>query len=109
MTEVGGVPSASCTAFLSNLHEWDDEVGVMYGVNNQPAKAILMPITGLINSSTVLKLIECEFIVRYFYCKYTMTFSVLKLDDSFKKLADIETPTCQSTILDIDNASSSQG
>ena len=58
--EVGGVPSASCTGFLSTLEEWDDELGVEYGTNNQAAKAVLFPVSGLINSSTILKLIECK-------------------------------------------------
>ena len=58
--EVGGVPSASCTAFLSNLDEWDDSLGVCYGQNNQSAMAILMPVSGLMDSSTILKLIDSE-------------------------------------------------
>ena len=63
--EVGGVPSAACTAFLSELEEWDEEIGVVYGTNNQPSRAILFPIHGLINSSAVLHLIESKFLFQF--------------------------------------------
>ena len=56
--EVGGVPSTSCTAFLSELEEWSPEVGIVHGANNQPSKALLFPIKGFINSSAILKLID---------------------------------------------------
>ena len=61
--EVGGVPSAACTAFLSELEEWDEEIGVVYGTNNQPSRAVLFPIHGLINSSAVLQFIESKFFI----------------------------------------------
>ena len=59
--EVGGVSSAACTAFLSELEEWNEEIGVVYGTNNQPSRAVLFPIHGLINSSAVLQFIESKF------------------------------------------------
>ena len=67
--EVGGVSSTSCSAFLSNLEEWDQETGVVYGLNNHPSKALLLPIKGLVNSSTVLKLIDCK-LKMFFLSKY---------------------------------------
>ena len=55
---VGGVSLSTCTAFLSDLEDWNEDVGVVYGSNNQAAKAILFPIVGLINSSVILHFIE---------------------------------------------------
>ena len=60
VTEVGGVPSTPCTAFLSELEAWDPELGVVYGTNNQQAKAVLFPIVGLINSTLILQFIDCK-------------------------------------------------
>ena len=58
VTEVGGVSSSTCTAFLSDLEDWNEDVGVVYGSNNQAAKAILFPFVGLINISGILHFIE---------------------------------------------------
>ena len=60
MPELGEVPLANCTAFLSNLEEWEDDIGVVYGSNNQQAKAMLIPIQNVLSSSTILRLIECK-------------------------------------------------
>ena len=71
VTEVGGVPSTPCTAFLSKLEAWDPELGVVYGTNNQQAKAVLFPIVGLINSTLILQFIDCKifyFALSIFQC-----------------------------------------
>ena len=63
--EAGGVPSATCNSFLSELEEYDEESGVLIGVNNQSARALLLPIAGLMDSSLILKYIECDL---YYNC-----------------------------------------
>ena len=70
-----------------------------FGTNNHSAKAILIPVSGLMNSSIILKLIECEYMKYILECS-TKFYSVLRLDDSYKNLADIDTPTCRSTVLE---------
>ena len=61
--EAGGVRSATCNSFLSELEEYDEEVGLMLGINNQSAKALLLPIDVLMDSSLIMLYIECMVIV----------------------------------------------
>ena len=57
-SEAGGVPVACCNSFLSELEEYDEEQGVILGVNTQTAKALLLPITGIMDSNLILQFID---------------------------------------------------
>ena len=83
VNEVGGVSSAACTAFLSELEEWNEEIGVVYGTNNQPSRAVLFPIHGLINSSAVLQFIESKFLFQF--TKSMLSISIILLGNSISK------------------------
>ena len=60
VTEAGGVPSATCNSFLCELEEFDEEVDVQIGQNSQQAKALLIPINGVMDSNLILQCIEVK-------------------------------------------------
>ena len=66
VTEAGGVPSATCNSFLCDLEEFDEELDVQIGQNSQQAKALLIPINGVMESNLIIQYIEGKSYFLYF-------------------------------------------
>ena len=53
---VGGVPSAVCASFLSQLEVYNEDIGLVARTNTAQHKCILFPIAGLFSSALILKI-----------------------------------------------------
>ena len=53
---VGGVPSAVCASFLSQLEVYDEDIGLVARTNTAQHKCVLFPIAGLFSSPLIMKI-----------------------------------------------------
>ena len=53
---VGGVSSAVCSSFLSQLEIYDEQVGIVAKTNTQQHRCILFPISNFFSSSLILRI-----------------------------------------------------
>ena len=80
---VGGVNSAVCASFLSQLETYDESVGLVSRTNTQQHRSLLFPIADFLNSALIMKI------------------STLLDNPNLCQLADEETPTSDSAHLGI--------
>ena len=79
--EAGGCRSANCGSFLSDDHEYDEAVGIVFGSNSQQHIALLIPVKPILASSTIMELV------------HSLAQEDLLQNPRFRVLVDIETPS----------------
>ena len=53
---IGGVKSAVCASFLSQLETYDEQIGIVPRTNTQQHRGILFPIANFLPSALILKI-----------------------------------------------------
>ena len=71
---VGGVPSAVCATFLSQLEVYDEDIGLVARTNTAQHKCVLFPIAGLFSSALILKISASIILCLLDFIKHSLVF-----------------------------------